>query len=148
MFAVALYARAWVEINEISAILQNMPGRPLREGVGRNHSQYFSQVSLSRVALYARAWVEIVDYGTHNPTSMGRPLREGVGRNPNLLGSSAAIPSRPLREGVGRNEYAIEPYYNELTVALYARAWVEMCLKIKPANQNLVALYARAWVEI
>ena len=66
MFAVALYARAWIEMPCFCPISTAISCRPLREGVDRNliinvHPQ------LNPVALYARAWIEIP--GTINPSS-------------------------------------------------------------------------------
>ena len=59
MFAVALYARAWVEMAGRMCALPSTLRRPLREGVGRNSP------SLFLLSLILRR----------------RPLREGVGRN-------------------------------------------------------------------
>ena len=55
---VALYARAWVEIDLMIEKMNDLESRPLREGVGRNHQNYPNYTNLTC-----------------------RPLREGVGRN-------------------------------------------------------------------
>ena len=57
--AVALYARAWVEMGWICSGGLCPVRRPLREGVGRNSVMQALPEGLVKVALYARAWVEM-----------------------------------------------------------------------------------------
>ena len=56
---VALYARAWVEIDLMIEKMNDLESRPLREGVGRNYVFSRKKYGGNPVALYARAWVEI-----------------------------------------------------------------------------------------
>ena len=56
--AVALYARAWIEIENLKKMTTG-----------------------SNVALYARAWIEMLSHPVPDPRPLRRPLREGVGRN-------------------------------------------------------------------
>ena len=62
--------------------------------------------------------------------------------------SRVLVWSRPLREGVGRNQAFCKFVTALVSVALYARAWVEMGLQLSQNRLPSVALYARAWVEI
>ena len=39
-------------------------------------------------------------------------------------------------------------FYNIISVALFARAWIEISLLSKTIKQTSVALFARAWIEI
>ena len=57
--AVALYARAWVEITRSPNLTVAWLCRPLREGVGRN-PVLGAKNGVVCVALYARAWVEML----------------------------------------------------------------------------------------
>ena len=103
MFAVALYARAWVEIYQTIAAPPDPP-----------------------VALYARAWVEMAEPDNRNlPYTVALYARAWV-----EMVETLAIPlrtsCRPLREGVGRNFDSIGINFDVVLVALYARAWVEM----------------------
>ena len=97
--AVALYARAWVEMIISKPLLLLGIGRPLREGVGRNGNINHTHIPLKcrplregvgrndppelsefivPVALYARAWVEINDF-EERPTSQQSPSTRGRG---------------------------------------------------------------------
>ena len=79
---------------------------------------------------------------------MRRPLREGVGRNIYQQSRPVLAYCRPLREGVGRNFKIVWQTGHRLSVALYARAWVEIFRRDAFMATYEVALYARAWVEI
>ena len=131
MFAVALYARAWVEISQSPNRRPDLFSRPLREGVGRNTTCKAHHLRAGR-----RPLREGVGRNLRKQKKcakvLRRPLREGVGRNTCIVQCSKRIcRGRPLREGVGRN-ICLSRISFLAFVALYARAWVEIDHSLRP----------------
>ena len=58
------------------------------------------------------------------------------------------LTSRPLHEGVDWNKTQIVNKYNNVRVALFTRAWIEIQFGFWNVFFTAVALFTRAWIEI
>ena len=102
---VALFTRAWIEIGGLS--LKTAP---------------------PQVALFTRAWIEMPKmllniYATSSPSSRGRGLKFFAKIN-RLTQSSS-----PSSRGRGLKSKFANPCLHCLCVALFTRAWIEICCK-------------------
>ena len=104
--AVALYARAWIEITVMSDYTKRR-----------------------KVALYARAWVEICGLSTRSAASTVALHAEGVDRNRLLSGERDAAGVALHAEGVDRNLCGCAGGGDHLVALLspsMRRAWIEI----------------------
>ena len=99
---VALFTRAWIEIELCSVRAQSRKCRPLHEGVDWNYLLH-----LLRLSLVGRPLHEGVDWNTtyrhSNHDLFGRPLHEGVDWNIKKGMQHCHRRGRPLHEGVDWN---------------------------------------------
>ena len=122
--AVALYARAWIEISRRRRSLRKTTGRSLRENVDRNLPRacldgISSSRSLresvdrntspiranndKRVALYARAWIEIISHAGPCTIHLVALYARAWIEIKAIADYQKAVAGRSLRESVDRN---------------------------------------------
>ena len=144
---VALFTRAWIEI-EVSYICRiRSDCRPLYEGVDWNgmrirHRYYYD----------SRPLYEGVDWNDEtsaeelrndlSPSLRGRGLKSPNRNNPNAVLSSPSLRGRGLKSLCLRNTTS------SYCVALFTRAWIEIDFVMLSICSKLVALFTRAWIEM
>ena len=123
-YFVALFTRAWIEIN---SRLQDL------------HHTY--------VALFTRAWIEI-DGQKSSINRKKSPSSRGRGLKYNSHFFCFVYTVSPSSRGRGLKCRKRTSLCQMVRVALFTRAWIEM-LAVKWANIYApVALFTRAWIEI
>ena len=112
-----------------------------------NHCRFHSlYLHFSRPLHEGVDWNLIFLYFQSNFAS-SRPLHEGVDWNIKHPLFIILYPGRPLHEGVDWNLMA-DFSFNQILVALFTRAWIEITCNYRSIYRKLVALFTRAWIEI
>ena len=124
-FGVALFRRAWIEINWI-------------------YSPFAEPRSLSSGERGLKLGLEsIVQMPLHR-----RSLQESVDWNNKCRWFNCRNNRRSLQESVDWNLYCLAYWISLWTVALFRRAWIEIAsIKVNALSSD-VALFRRAWIEI
>ena len=75
---VALFTRAWIEIQTVTVILGGQIVSPSSRGRGLKFMIATDIYDHSDVALFTRAWIEMLTSSGISPAVKSRPLHEGV----------------------------------------------------------------------
>ena len=120
---------------------------PSSRGRGLKSCFFIRQNIADYVALFTRAWIEIfISFATPlrilSPSLRGRGLKYAGTMQERLTSGSPSLRGRGLKFRIPSSEIYI------VTVALFARAWIEIMSLEKATDLTVVALFARAWIEI
>ena len=142
---------------------------PSLRGRGLKSAKAPNRYKSKLVALFARAWIEITcrnvfRYRTRSPSLRGRGLKfphstcniydtvspslRGRGLKFSKLGLYIIVTSVALFARAWIEIQTTTKKQEGKPVALFARAWIEMLVSLKLSNVLDVALFARAWIEI
>ena len=122
---VALFTRAWIEIECYPFVVFYGFCRPLYEGVDWNRL-------LSALAITFRR----------------RPLYEGVDWNTKSIDTNVISIRSPSLRGRGLKYSQSIVWQRRNIVALFTRAWIEITASTVASPAVAVALFTRAWIEI
>ena len=122
---VALFTRAWIEIEKNPSKSEKNPRSPSSRGRG--------------LKLFS---LGCADERHTSPSSRGRGLKYNVGNIGNGYTSVALFTRAWIEIRCGKF------WKCKLCVALFTRAWIEIAISYSDYSAENVALFTRAWIEI